>query len=576
MNTTIFRAQLWELWRLSRLEIAYRTGGVLILALALHGTCTLLMDQPGFNEIYIIAMSFAYLVMFLAACTPFVYSAALVVSDDWRHFLKAQYSRPVSTLQLLGVALAYDVSTRLACHVVLACSFQLLFGLNYPIAGVVLFAAVTGTALFCLAASYIGLWTFLATLAALASVLLVVLFHGAGGNNYILDGPEAWHELFTFFATEYIAMALLTVGVAAFAARAVDRQRHDTARDRGRRISPQTASDVWTGMRQTPFPSAFRAQMWMEIRRVSEVFLAGVVLLLIFFAISFASAVGNSPPIFNGLIWALTFLVCPIVFILGGAGALSGMKARAGTASLSAFEATQAMPLGAGLGLKVAVVFCAHLAGSLVFLSAALLAWHLYPAPALAGLEKLLAGPGALLAGPGALLAAGGAPRVVFAGLVVFSTLSLTLILLSLAGFYGMQRADDASLSTRKDLAIIFAVVVYTFLAVVDVASSWDFTTFWILNAWVAALTLIAFTLRNLQKLFRAHLVARPTFVVVALVWLAFVVAAAWLCVVGEKAGARWNVFENLHLLVFCVGLSFIPLASFAWAPLSLAARRSQ
>ena len=569
MNTAILRAQLWELWRLSRLEIAYRTGGVLIGALALHGTCTLLMDQPGFTEIYIIAMSFAYLVIFLAACTPFFYSAALVVSDDWRHFLKAQYSKPVSTLQLLGVALVYDVSTRLACHGVLACFFQRLFGLNYPIASVVLFAAVTGAALFCLAASYVGPWTFLATLAALASVLLVVLFHGAGGNNYILDGPEAWHELFTFFATEYIAMALLTVGVAALAARAVDRQRHDTPRDRGRRVSPRILPSVRADIRQTPFPSAFRAQLWMEIRRVSEVCLAGVLVLLFFFAMSFASAMGNLPPIYNGFIWLLTFLVSPMVFILGGAGALSGMKARAGTASLSTFEATQAMPLGARLGLKVAVVFCAHLAGSLIFLAAALLAWHLYPAPALAGLEKLLAG-------PGALLAAGGAPRVILAGLVVFSTLSLTFILLSLAGFYGTRGTDDASLSTRRDLAFILAVVVYTFLAVVEVASSWDFTTFWILNAWVAAITLIAFTLRNLQKLFRAHLVARPTFVVVALVWLAFVVAAAWLCVVGEKAGARWNVFENIHLLVFCVGLSFIPLASFAWAPLSLAARRSQ
>ena len=569
MNPTIIKAQLWELWRLTRLEIAYRTGGVLILALGQHIACTLLMDQPGFNEIYIIAMSLAYLVMFLTACTPFFYSPVLVMSDDWRHFLKAQYAKPVSTFQFLGVALVYDVSMRLACHVGLACAFQFLFGLNFPIAGVVLFAAVTGAAMFCLAASYYGPWTFLATLAALASVLLAVLFHGARGNYYILDGAESWHELFSFHATEYIVMALLTVGVAVFAWRAVDHQRHDTARGRGRRILPRILSNVRAGIRQTPFPSSYRAQLWMELRRISEVCLAGVLVLLVFLAMSFASVIGNAPPMYNGMIWLLTFLLTPMVLIVGGAGALSGMKARGGTASMSTFEATQAIPLAAGLGLKVAVVFCAHLAGSLILLAAVLLAWQFYPAGALAGLEKILSG-------PGALLAAGGAPQVVFAGLIVLSTLSLTLILLSLAGFYGTQRADDASAPARKDLAIVIAVLAYPSLAIIDVISSWDFTTFWILSAWAAAVALITLTLRNLHKLLRTNLVARPTFAVAALVWLVFVVAAAWLCVISEKAGARWNVFDNIHLLVFCAGLSFIPLGSFAWAPLSLAARRSQ
>ncbi len=567
MNTSILRSQLWELWRLTRMEIAYRSCGVLFIAALVHGVCVLMGDMPGSGEVYPVLMSMAYLAFFADACTPFFYSPAPTFWQNWRYFLKAQYPRPVGTTQILGVPLAYELVLRIVGTTLLAWTFPLFYGLDFPIASIVVFASVAGVATFCILAGVAGFRDSLAAITILAGAALLVLAPGVSGGASLLDGPAQWHVVFAHSTLDYFVMLVVSGAYAVYAWRAMDRDRHDT---NSKTTPPRTALPHAPALvPQTPFPSALRAQLWMEVRRASELWQAIALLVPLAVGLS-VIAEWLEQWQFYLLVWIIALITCPATFIFGAASQVSGLTQRAGTMRFSTFEATQAIPVGRSLGLKLAVVFCANIVGTALFLAAACFTWHFFP-PASVGLVDRL------LDRANRILAEGGPLGVAIAAAVVFGALSIGLTLLSFAGLYGLDRPEyEGFRKPRYARLAEIALPAYGFLAIIDLVGKWDFTPFWIFSAWAASTALVALTLRGLWRLYRSELVARPAFPAAVLLWLAFVIAAAWLLVLNDRAGARWNAFESIHVFVFFVGLSFIPLGGFAWAPLALAARRSQ
>lgn len=83
-------------------------------------------------------------------------------------------------------------------------------------------------------------------------------------------------------------------------------------------------------------------------------------------------------------------------------------------------------------------------------------------------------------------------------------------------------------------------------------------------------------SVRGLRTALNQGIVYAPVFALSLVLWLVLLASLSWLADLGQQAGFSLSELDNTHVQVFCFGLLCLPLASVAWAPLSLDAQRSQ
>jgi hypothetical protein len=360
-----FAAILWEIWRVTRAEAARKlafgiVGGLAVLALFAAFAPT--DDAKRHEDITDIGAAIAMTLLVLPHLMSWS-SLASLNSARAGFPLYLQYSRPVKTSVIVGLAMVYLVAMSSAIYLASALLLRLTSGYAFPLLPVA--AWIMALTLVLLAAS----WSIRnKTLRTVVMVSAVVKGLGMAIDRLtaieIPDTfdwpPRLWPSLFDFPSTDYAVISV--IGVAAFwiTTAAVTRQRRGDERpdvSQARRGGPY-AWLVNLFPFSCPTSSSTRAQVWFDLKSnglpllAIGVALAILIVLLSAFSGTIDAAINADPdascPI-KECFYARAFppLLAPfsLVVILFLSGNAFGIRRRRGRTYVTAFEAT--LPHGA-------------------------------------------------------------------------------------------------------------------------------------------------------------------------------------------------------------------------------------
>ncbi len=344
-------AMLWENWRLTRVETAWRlvlgiVGGLTVLAVFSS-------QREGIKDFS------AAIALILIVLPHFVgwLSMAKLNSGRPGFPLYLLYSRPVRTALLVGIPMAYLTVLPAVIYLVSALLLRVTSSYAFPLVPVAAWIA---------ALNAVVIATNWSTRNRLIQMLVVMAASGAWVSLAMhrltaveIQGsydwpPNLWPTLFDFPLTDYAligAIGLASFGVA-FAS--VARQRQGDAKV----AIPRTMDfpgfpERLVSLFRLPCPtsSATRAQLWFELKSSGLPVLAlGLVLATVTPLVSaITRPVEFAQPFAFG--WAMLSVVAVLVF---GVNAF-GMRWRQGRWYASAFEATQPYGTAQLAGLKVLV-----------------------------------------------------------------------------------------------------------------------------------------------------------------------------------------------------------------------------
>ena len=373
-------AMLWETWRVTRAEVAWKlafgiVGGLAVLALS--ATFAPADNARGYEDVMDNAAAIAMILLVLPHAASWL---SLVSLNGGRPGfpLYLHYTRPVRTAVVVGLPMAYLTAAASAIYLVSALVLRVASGYSFPLLPVA--AWVAGVTLVFVAATWstrdMRIQALVMTFAIIRALGLAIdrltAVELPGGYDW---PPRLWPTLFDWPLTDYAWIAL--IGLASFAVTVamVTRQR------RGDALTATTlAAITWTpggrswerlvSLFRLPCPtsSATRAQMWLDLQSNGlPVLTVGVTLAIVILLVSAVSgpidAAWNADPgvpcPIGECVWARAFppLIAPIALltVLVLAGNAFGIRRRQGRTSISAFEATQ--PYGAAqlAALKVLV-----------------------------------------------------------------------------------------------------------------------------------------------------------------------------------------------------------------------------
>ena len=350
MNSPIL-AMLWENWRLTRVEIAWRlalgiVGGMAVLAVFSS-------QREGIKDFS------AAIALILIVLPHFVgwLSMAKLNSGRPGFPLYLLYTRPVRTALLVGIPMAYLTVLPAAIYLVSAVLLRVTSGYSFPLVPVAVWIAALNVVLSA---------TNWSARNRLIQMLVVMVATGAWMNLAIhrltaveIQGsydwpPNLWPTLFDFPLTDYALIS--AIGLASFgvAVASVARQRHGDAKV----AMPRTMDfpgfpERLVSLFRLPCPtsSATRAQAWFELKSSGLPVLAiGLVLATVTPLVSaITRPVEFAQPF--AFVWAMLSVLAVLVF---GINAF-GMRWRQGRWYASAFEATQPYGTAQLAGLKVLV-----------------------------------------------------------------------------------------------------------------------------------------------------------------------------------------------------------------------------
>jgi hypothetical protein len=339
-------ALLWEHWRLTRAEAAWRlcvgvVAGSAVLALA---------DDGATYAVGILFMLYAWFWVSIAKL------AGGKFMDGYKpgfplHLL---YTRPMPTAVFVGVAMAYDAISCAAMYLGSAAILEFAFGQPLPLLSVTMW--ILAFHLLCTFVQWSSRSRVLQYLGTFAiGVPFVALpMHRADWSLLQLEFSPAEHALMAFVGL--VAFGLTVAGVS--------RQRHG---------DPPLASPWLAGLTRfpplrvgrfrvpCPTSSATRAQIWSDLRSsglpVLTIGLALAIVIPLLFEITtrldlVLSGFYARPATRMVAVVAAMFSL-PAVLILGGN--TFGIRARQGRTHASVFEATQASGTARMAGLKVLV-----------------------------------------------------------------------------------------------------------------------------------------------------------------------------------------------------------------------------
>jgi hypothetical protein len=386
-------AMLWELWRLTRAEIAWKLAlpiGVGVTALLLGAA----FGPPRYQDVANIndaIAAFALIIIVLPQLVPWMSIAKLNGSQPGFPFYLA-YTRPVRTSVIVGLPMTYFTAVSSAMYLVSAIVLRVTSGYAFPLLPVAAWLA---------ALSWVGTaaaWStrnkvvqVCVTMFALVEILVTGMDRLTAveiPDNFDWP-PRLWPTLFDFPRTDYAWIAL--IGLASFGVTVsmVTRQRRGdphpllaAPRAIAGVITRTPDGGLWdwlVGLFRVPCPtsSATRAQVWLDLKSNGmPVLTIGMVLAIVILLVSAVSGpidasinadpdvkcpiaecfyVRSAPPLF------LTPLSLITVFFFGGNA--FGIRWRQGRTYVSPFEATQAYGTASLAILKLLVKSACVLAG---------------------------------------------------------------------------------------------------------------------------------------------------------------------------------------------------------------------
>jgi hypothetical protein len=342
-------AMLWEQWRLTRVEVAGRLG----LGIAAASAAMILLEQGT-------TVAFGIL---LAVSAPFWLSLAKLNGGSLVGGYKPGFpfhllfTRPVSTVAIVGIAMAYDAVSCALLYLVSAVLVSFVFGQPLPWVSVIVWIVALHLGTTCVHWSTRSRVLPLLGSLVLGLVFFVIVMIKVG------EGPPLRFEFspagfLWMIGICFASFTLTVVGVA--------RQRRG-----GASTTPRTRSagypEWMINLFRFPCPvsSATRAQVWFELKTsglpVLTIGLAVALLLMLLFALSIPFAWLRPLALVASMIsvWAV-----PLALFIGGNA--FGIRQTHGRLYASAFEATQPYGTAQLAALKVLVRSACVLAALLI------------------------------------------------------------------------------------------------------------------------------------------------------------------------------------------------------------------
>ena len=373
-------AMLWELWRVTRAEIAWKIAlptGVALAALGL-GAAFGPSDNPAdYQDVNDNVAALALILIVMPHLAGWLSVARL--NGGLPGFpLYLHYTRPVRTVVIVGLPMAYLTAMSAAIYLVSALLLRVASGYAFPLLPVAAWMAAL-TLVF-----VAGTWsTRDVRIQALVMAIAVMRALGLSVDRLTaveLPGgydwpPRLWPTLFDWPLTDYAWIALIALASFGITVAMVTRQR------RGDELAASTRAAVtWTpvggwwdqlvSLFRIPCPtsSPMRAQLWLDLKSNGvPVLTIGLVLAIVILLVSAVSgpidAAWNADPDVSCPIeecfWvrAMPPLFAPfsLLIVLALAGNAFDIRRRQGRASMSAFEATLAHGTAQLAALKVVV-----------------------------------------------------------------------------------------------------------------------------------------------------------------------------------------------------------------------------
>lgn len=548
MTWAILRAQLWELWRVTRLELLIR----------LLAPLTLLIAWPFVKPQEIPA--FAALILLCNLCVS-SFSPVLHKLDGNGRFgaypFPSAFARPIPAFWLAVTPLAWLVSTNVALYLGLTGVAGKVLGVPFPVLPV-LPVIILGTVVLT-----IDMWSvgrFMTRLLGSMSLVIAswvciapllplrvpLIFHAV--PIPVEPGPSAVESIIT------IAAAM------GFAACCVNGIREQRCNEAGDTMPWQTSLSKFMPLtleRTTRFRSPLHAQIWFELRRAWERTLAMICigLLVLVMATSVLAITSNRSSV-AVLLWvwviAIPFVLSPITL-----HALLGVRRSGSISWLSLYDATRPISVSASITLKTAAALVLTLAMSIAFAVAALLCGLCAVPDSVLELAHSILTRMSEHPAQGVYLAVRG-----FATLVVVHG---TWILAVGSLFYSATRG-------RRTLYMILGVQVCVSLVIIlpflQELTGLELMPLMHLCMLGCGGFLIGATALGLYRAVRlGHLRGYQVVLIVA-VWA--------LLLFGMRPTFVGLPAFGISVFVLVTGFLCLPVASFAWAPLSLAAARNQ
>ncbi len=353
-------AMLWELWRVTRVDVALKLAwGVVVAPVPLILSAVLAPSAIAEWDEDIIDV--ASLLLFLPHLVAWP-SLARLNGSQWSLPLYLHYARPIRTATMVGVPTAYLTAMSVAIYLVSA--FLLRVTSGHPFS---LLPAAAWIAALTWALGALGWLT--RNMVVLMVGMLVVLFAWGSVAGARLDSfpNDVAYPLIDYAVISLFGLVCFSVTVVA-AARARRGDAHGA-------IARTPGSELWewlVNLFRFPCPtsSAIRAQIWLDLKSNGlPVLTIGVLLAIL---IVLLSAIGNpidaafqdeirarlscsNEDCFLARAWPVIFAALSLLLVLFLARDAFGIRSRNGRTSVSAFEATQACGTAQLAALKVLV-----------------------------------------------------------------------------------------------------------------------------------------------------------------------------------------------------------------------------
>ena len=369
-------AILWENWRLTRVEAAWRLLLAVVAASAVLVLSAAVASNLGAARQPI--KDFGAAVALILLVVPqilgwFSINKLNLVRAGFPFYLL--YTRPVRTTVAVGASMAYLAAASAALYLASALLLRVTSGYAFPLLPVAAWIAAINLA------STATIWSIRnLVFRSLGSAAVAVAWTLLATHRFMaeevpgpdLAPPHRWPTVFDFPLTDYVAIAAIGVASFALTVTAVARQRHGDGRTTGL-WTPVAGFPDWT-VSLFRFPCATSsptwAQVWFELKS------SGLPVLTIGVALAIVNALmfGVSGPIdsaissqlrpyvpcasngcFYGRAIAVMFAMVSVVTVLFLGGNAFGIRWRQGHLYVSQFEATQAYGTARLAGLKLLV-----------------------------------------------------------------------------------------------------------------------------------------------------------------------------------------------------------------------------
>jgi hypothetical protein len=361
--TSPFHALLWEIWRVTRVEAAWKFALGLTGALAALAWTHALSpaDDPAKTRAFGAAVALTFIV------APQLLSWMFLprLNGHRPGFpLRLLFDRPIRTVVMVGLPLAYLSVVPAMAYLASALLLRGITGYPFPLLSVAAWIATLNLVLQATSwsARRISVTTLVVSVISGAWMMLAgqrLVSNPPEGFEWH-DSPMLWPKIFNFPLTDYVWIAV--IGLAAFwvAVARVGRQRSGDAPTPHVLWTPGAGYPEWlvSGFRfPCPTSSATRAQVWFDLKArgfpVLTIALTLAISIPLLFAVSVpidaALTEALQPSVScakSGCFWVRPMVLlfsglCLVVMLFQGGNAF-GIRYKQGRVYLSAFEVTQA------------------------------------------------------------------------------------------------------------------------------------------------------------------------------------------------------------------------------------------